>query len=135
MKRLNCILNGESPSSLWQRKILPHPDSVRELDLTCQSIQRNQLQDILSVPFCLQLMEAFLQHPQQVLALCQTAGSGLGKVESVKPACAERKWGLTDTNSLAYVGIRAWTENYSFSLPHFVPFLSNPKVMHVKIYH
>lgn len=108
---------------------------MRELDLTCQSIQRSQLQDILSVSFCLQLMEAFLQHPQQALALCQSAGRGLGKAESVKPEGAKRKWGFTDTNILAYVGIHAWTENYSFSLPRFVPFLSNPKVMHVKSNH
>lgn len=106
-----------------------------ELNLTYQSIERIQLQDILSVPFCPQLMEAFLQHHQQALALCQSAGRGLGKAESVKPICAERKWGFTDTNILAYMGIRAWTENYSFFLPHFVSFLSNPKVMHVKSNH
>lgn len=64
-------------------------------------------------------MEAFLQHPQQALVLCQSAGRGLGKAEAVKSVRAERKWGFTDTSILAYVDIRAWTENYSSSLPHF----------------
>lgn len=59
------------------------------------------------LPFCPQLMEAFLQHPQQALALCQSAGRGLDKAEAVKSVRTERKWVFTDTNILAYVGIRA----------------------------